>query len=370
MIVARTPSACAVYLSGSFGRGEGSVVPWGAAWRPLGDYDFYVVGTSSPGVPSLEADLLAQWDRAYGGAGPSFGITVEVVRESSLAGLPPDTSTYEFQRTARLLSGREVRRRIAFGSHDIPLMSGLRALLNKLVGLLENAPWSPGCSPVDLEYEVWRLYLDAVATLLLARGRYTAGYRRRGEVFRSVGGGWADVGVPDLLEKADWALERKLRPVFSSTEPATLWGQGRTDLSVLLASVAGAPPPGAPASDGVPWLTSWLQQGYYQPWVHAWLVQRLGTAPPSLVKRLASVAQRREARRFGAPATAHVPACLYGAAAGCLYASDDDGTGEAARLLRRVGVTTAPERQAVRSAVLDAFDRYRRGKPSKRGIGP
>jgi hypothetical protein len=88
------------------------------------------------------------------------------------------------------------------------------------------------------------------------------------------------------------------------------------------------------------------------------------------VKQLACVAQRREARRFGASATAHVPACLYGAAAWCLYAADDDGIGEAAGLLRRVGVTATLQRQTMRSAVLDAFDRYRRGKPSKRGIGP
>jgi hypothetical protein len=367
-LVEKASAACAVYLTGSFARREGSVIRWGDSWRPLGDFDFYVVCTAPVDASGLSDHLAALWARRFGGPGPSFGVSVDAARESSLAGLPPDTSTYEFRQLARLLWGREARGRITFLSQAIPSLSGTRALLNKLVGLLIHAPWVDGFSAPDLEYEVWKLYLDAVAALLLVEGRYASGYRRRDRIFRELQRAWDDVGVSDLRRKVEWALERKLRPVFSAADPVGLWDEARRDLRTLLLHTSGLPASHGRATD-LAHLVSWLRSNYYERWTRPWLRQRMGSAPRWLARRMAGLACRREARRFGAPAAAHVPAALYGAAAWCLDGEGDRALAEAGRLLRTVGVTPGSDRAGMRSAVLQAFDRYRRAKPTKRGFG-
>jgi hypothetical protein len=367
-LVDRAPSACAVYLSGSFGRGEGSVIRWGDTWRPLGDFDFYVVGTAPLEASALANLLRLLWERRHGGPGPSFGITVDVTRESSLGGLPPDTSTYEFSRLARLVWGREVRKRITFDRQAIPVLSGTRALLNKLVGLMDHAPWAEGFSSMDMEYEVWKLYLDAVAALLLMEGRYVSGYRHRGSVFRMLPRAWRETGVSDLRDKAEWALERKLRPAFSTVNPSDLWDDARNDLAALLRHTSGL----AGSRGSVGWLTQlpvWLRLNYYEGWMRTLLLRRVGSAPAWLVHRSAALARRKEARRFGAPGDTHVPAALYGAAAWCLYDPSAGGLAEAGRLLRTAGIVPGSGREDTRSTVLEAFRRYRRTKPSKRGLG-
>jgi hypothetical protein len=367
-LVEKVSPACAVYLTGSFARGEGSVIPWGGTWRPLGDFDFYLVCTAPVAASSLADHLAAVWADRYGGAGPSFGISVDAVRESALAGLPPDTSTFEFRELARLLWGREVRGRITFGRRSLPSVSGTRALLNKLLGLLLHAPWADGFSPPGLEYEVWKLYLDAVAALLLMEGRFVSGYRRRAAIFQQLGRRWEETGVSDLRGKAEWALTRKLRPVFSAADHDGLWDEARSDLRALLLHSLGVPTTHSPSVD-IARLVSWLQASYYEGWTRPWLRQRIGRAPEWLVRRMAAVACRREAHRFQAPAAAHVPAALYGAAAWCLNEEGDEALAEAGRLLRSVGIAPGVGRAGIRSTILQASERCRRTKHTKRGFG-
>ncbi len=366
-LVMNARSASAVYLSGSFGRGEGSVVSRGGDWRPLGDYDFYVIGPSALPAEHLENDLSALWESRFGGPGPSFGITVDVSRESALGGLPPDTSTYEFGQLARLVWGREARSRIRFGPRSIPVLSGIRALLNKLVGLLDHAPWVEGSSSIDLEYEVWKLYLDAVAALLLMEGRYVAGYRNRGIVFRTLSHLWDRVGVPGVRDKADWALDRKLRPEFSASDPTGLWQQSRDDLLILLLHTTGLRGTADP-DRSLDRLVAWVRANYYGAWIRAFLRRYTDRPPVRLLCLMASMARRREARRFGAPPGCHVPAALYGAAAWCLWDPEGQGQAKAARLLHTAGLEVAGGRRELRRAVLRAFRRYRRAKGPKRGL--
>jgi predicted nucleotidyltransferase len=123
----------AVYLIGSFGRGEGSVRFDEARWRGVNDYDFLIVLSQQSDDP-MSLKLL----------GSKLAKTLEIdfvdlgcLSRVSLRSLPPTIQNYDLKYASLLIAGRDIREEIPnFNRADIPAFEFARLLCNRTAGLL------------------------------------------------------------------------------------------------------------------------------------------------------------------------------------------------------------------------------------------
>jgi len=132
-IVELAPSARAVYLSGGFGRGEGTVRQVGGQWIPLNDYDFIVM--DDPTVTQREVGYALGRRLA-----DDMGLDAVDIGWMSPANLPTAAVTmdnYDFRYGARLLWGEESRSVMPlFPEGALPVFELVRLLCNRAAGLL------------------------------------------------------------------------------------------------------------------------------------------------------------------------------------------------------------------------------------------
>jgi predicted nucleotidyltransferase len=239
------PDIIAVYLSGGFGRGEGSVIVQNGAVRPLKDYDIVVIVPRRP-----SSSMLAELENAiYKGLridrthARLFRFSEFVV---DIAFLTPwhlrfihDIAMYELKVGSRLLYGTDVRRLIPLKPSDVPLSSGLRLLFEKITGLVGTfkAEYArektvPARNKWALIYECLKTYVEVGTALCLLMGRYSPSFRSRATLFEEEFPKKLPViytRFPDLTEKVRRATEFKLKPNLTSMNenPVDLWFRTR-----------------------------------------------------------------------------------------------------------------------------------------------
>jgi len=239
------PDAMALYLSGGFGRGEGSVIVSNGTVQPLKDYDIVVI------VPRrIAASTIADLENAiYRGLGinrtrarlfrfSEFVVDVGFLTPWHLKFIP-DIAIYELKVGSHLLYGTDVRHLIPLKHSEVPLSSGLRLLFEKMTGLVGTflAEYArkktvPNSNMWKLTYECHKTYVEVGTALCLLMGCYSPSFRIRAKLFEEIFPKKLPnihAKYPDLAEKIRRATEFKIRPNFDSANgnPVDLWFETR-----------------------------------------------------------------------------------------------------------------------------------------------
>jgi hypothetical protein len=259
LAASRIPGLRSLLLGGSFARGEGTFLQRRGHWAPYKDYDLFAVvdprhaRAAALAVSGFRQAAYEHLDYPpYDEESPSpgqFQISLAVVPINALPRLPHDLSNAELKLMGRVIWGEDVRGRIRSDPRLIPPASGLRPVLNKLVGLVEQwGTWINDRSEPDPEvrlaiaYDQAKMVLDLAGALLLLRHSWTAGYAARNDVLcaeEARGPVLAEIGR--IASRAQEALEFKLRPRTPRPEEgAHRWRGARDELLRIVDPLAAA----------------------------------------------------------------------------------------------------------------------------------
>ena len=360
-----------VVLTGSFARGEGTVVPVDGHLRVLGDIEFLVILPRGRDSRTLRP-ALASWSRQVSRRLAEQRLRVEVefgpAEESYLRRRArPSIFVHDLRTHGRIVWGPpDLLARIPpFGTADIPREDAVHLVFNRAIEQLDA--WDrvdslSGEALLDAAYQRLKLRLDLAGSALAFAGRHVSSYGERPRAFAA------------LLADTP-ALATRLPPAFG----ADLDEAARAKLAPALGDVLPADPPGGPRA----WIRAEIRRT--MPALAAVLRWELGrllggdALLPALLERWVDAQPwRRRGRQWAKlalhpmpsplPLSAWRAACLAARstpralayAAGTMAYLALDGTGPAwgaaARLLPLGGA--APSSAAEERAAITAFWRW------------
>ncbi len=173
----------AIYLVGSFGRGEGTVRFDGIRWRGINDYDIQII--SSTGLVDLQP--LKELGLELAKTLQIDFVDIGYLPKSILSSLPPTLENYDLKYASTLLEGRDLLRDIPnFDSRDISPYEFARLICNRTAGLLSvRLPERMN----SVQYRTNQYLKACIAVgdvaVYLVRG-YDPSYRNRMDTFRSM----------------------------------------------------------------------------------------------------------------------------------------------------------------------------------------
>lgn len=180
----------AVVLTGSFARGEGTVLEADGRLRVLGDLEFFAVPT--PGRPRGWIARLGDWSAGAARELAAHGLraTIEygALDLRVLRRPPPSIFVHDLRLHGKVVWGQPhlLERMPAVGPERIAPADALYLLLNRVVEQLEahqQAGRLPARALPDLAYQQVKLALDLAGSVLAFTGRHTARYRERPAAF-------------------------------------------------------------------------------------------------------------------------------------------------------------------------------------------
>ncbi len=251
-ILKKIKNVGSIILVGGFGRGEGSIkIINNRELIPLKDYDLIVVSNHKISendyiklISNIHNVLKIPSDWYYKASPGHFHINIKIVKKKSLTRLPPDISNFELKEGSRLIYGSDVRQLIQIRKEDITYSSGLRVLLNKIIGLLEYYPKNPSLFLKDsflnesCIYECGKVYLEIATALTILMRCYEATYKERAINFQKCYKKlpFLSERFPNLDEKIKKFTKLKLRPEYneSGLDPIKLWHSTSDDLIEVL----------------------------------------------------------------------------------------------------------------------------------------
>src|SRR5215471_16767075 len=199
------PPPEAIVLTGSFARGEGSVLGKGNRLKVLGDIEFMVFFQPKADLGYLQTVLTErafELERRLQGASIDCKLEFSAVSTRYLTKLQPHIFAYELLRHGRIICGRNVLSAARhFEAVAIPKWDAWRMLNNRMVEQLEPAGvLGHGGRPQlhQVFYQVAKCYLDTATTLLIFGGRYFDTYAKRASELRT----WAS--EPDRPKELFW----------------------------------------------------------------------------------------------------------------------------------------------------------------------
>ena len=184
-----------VILTGSFSRGEGTVLPINGYLRVLGDVEFLVVLPTRRDDRALRP-ALARWSREAGAAlgAPALIVDLEFgpvdeayLRRKAL----PSIFVHDLRTCGRVVWGpRDLLQRIPpFTTADIPREDALHLLFNRTIEQLEA--WDrverlAGEALLDAAYQRLKLRLDVAGSALAFAGAHVTSYTERPRAFAAL----------------------------------------------------------------------------------------------------------------------------------------------------------------------------------------
>lgn len=181
------PTLRGVVLTGSFARGEGSVISRAGGLKVLGDIEFFVVLARGADYQRLRAEM-ATW-------GPIAAATLGADRlRASLEFGPvhvgylrrahPSIFVYDLRHHGKVLWGPPdlLEQMPSFGTPAIPREDALRLLLNRTIEQLEaydRVPTLEADAVLDVAYQQIKIVLDLAGSALAFNGRHCASYAQR-----------------------------------------------------------------------------------------------------------------------------------------------------------------------------------------------
>jgi len=187
LMASRFGRAKAVVLTGSFARGEGSVLQVGDRLRVLGDMEFMVFCVEGARVQEMERDLAEQaldTNAWLAGLGIDCEVEFSVVSPKYLRSLQPHIFGYELLVNGRVLWGASdvLQDSARFSAASIPRWDAWRMLNNRI---LEQLLWMEALQHTNrallekIYYHILKCYMDIGTSLLIFGGRYQPTYASR-----------------------------------------------------------------------------------------------------------------------------------------------------------------------------------------------
>jgi hypothetical protein len=184
-----------IVLTGSFSRGEGTVVPINGHLRVLGDIEFLLILPRGRDYRALRP-ALAAWGPQMSAALGAQRVRVEVefgsVEESFLGRRArPSIFVYDLRTHGRVVWGpADLLTRIpAFGAAGIPRVDAVHLLFNRAIEQLDA--WDrvdalSGEALLDAAYQKVKLKLDLAGSALTFAGRHVSSYAERPRAFAAL----------------------------------------------------------------------------------------------------------------------------------------------------------------------------------------
>lgn len=223
-----------IYLQGSFGRGEGTVLTEDLEqpklWRDL-DLTLIYRTRERPSVLSEIENELMQFPGVEGGEKPTEGAEISLIQlPRFLAHRWRDIKMMDLSENSHLLWGEDIRSEMAVRDGQVPIESGERFLLQKAMGLVHVHPDTAG-TEFETFYEISKLYIEIAAALSIVLDAPSPNFESNFEEMSSAG-----LPFPDLVGRIDEWSKVKLE---GDSEPPTqdvskAWHQGVKDLFLVL----------------------------------------------------------------------------------------------------------------------------------------
>lgn len=365
------PRLLGVVLTGSFARGEGTVVPVDGHLRVLGDIEFLVILPRGRDYRTLRP-ILGTWSRQVSRMLGDQRIRVEVefgpAEEAYLRRRArPSIFVYDLRTHGRVVWGpADLLTRIPpFGAERIPRADAVHLVFNRAIEQLDA--WDrvgtlSGEALLDVAYQRLKLRLDLAGSALAFAGRHASSYAERPRAFAAL---LADTPAlaarvpPEFVDDVEQAARAKLVPeieaVLAADPPGgrRAWVRAEIRRSVpALAAVLRWELEGLLGGDAP--LPSLLERwALAQPWrdrARQWAKLAVHPMPsplPLSARRAARLAVRSTPR-----------ALTYAAGATAYLALGEEGpaSGAAARLLPLGG--SPPASAADERAAITAFWRW------------
>jgi hypothetical protein len=242
-----------VFLTGGFGRGEGSIeVTQDRKILCLRDFDIAVI-TDNVTKRSTQLKLrdtiheslglLPAKDKFFARAS-KFVVDIKFLTEKDL--IYRDIWFYDLKVASHILYGEDVRHLIPWNSKDVPLSSGLRLLFEKICGLIGVFPSAyleggeiPEQKKKLLLLECYKTFVEICTALCILANEHQPKYADRADVlkkiYRSRFSGLAEI-LPNLPQKVKACTNFKLKPDFADVRenPFALWFETRRYLGSTL----------------------------------------------------------------------------------------------------------------------------------------
>jgi len=178
----------ALILTGSFGRGEGSVFQRkDGAIEPLNDYDFLLVVKDKKGVPSRK--ILADWEARCSTITGMRWIDFAAMPESRLEKLPLTQANYDLRWGGQVLSGVDdiLERMPFYKAWDIPLSQAQILLTTRMWCFIGTEPFrilnDPDLLSADGKFftlqQMSKALIATGDSLLMVKGRYCVKYAEK-----------------------------------------------------------------------------------------------------------------------------------------------------------------------------------------------
>ncbi|MEK6940760.1 MAG: hypothetical protein AABW49_02570 [Nanoarchaeota archaeon] len=205
----RIPNVISIILMGGFGRGEGIVEKKNNSFRPINDFDFYIITNKV-----LDDEFLEKTAReishklGFGGVAHAegfekkrynfrdyFHIDIRCLEERKLKNLPPLIRYYEMKKCGLVVYGKNSLKNFPdITTKDLTLSDGLRAFMNRMMLMLISIKpeWIKNNSKMSeeevmvLHYYLAKGLFTCVENLLLISGDFEPTYWGRAEKFQKI----------------------------------------------------------------------------------------------------------------------------------------------------------------------------------------
>jgi len=231
-----------VILTGSFGRGEGSVILKNSEVKILSDYEIGVVTNKF-----WQRELLSRFSQKLS---TIFGVETTVVcitpdrlkqnrtKNLSFGRSPPSVSMYELKSGSMLLYGKNYLSENLIDPRTIPLWEGISLLFNRMAEALQyfdvcifQKLGDALAENLNLIKWINKILLACADALLISVGKYHYSYRTRRQVLQQEYPEYfscAFRGFPQFLPMFQKAYEFKLygpknSPVYTNRDTIKFW---------------------------------------------------------------------------------------------------------------------------------------------------
>jgi hypothetical protein len=173
----------AIYLVGSFGRGEGTVRFDGSRWRGINDYDVLVI----PSTDLVDLNPLKELGLELAKTLQIDFVDIGYLPKSVLSSLTPTLENYDLKYASTFLGGRDLLGEIPnFDSQDISPYEFARLICNRTAGLL-SARLPRRMDSVQYRTNQYVKACIAIGDVAVYLGRgYNPSYRKRMDTFKSI----------------------------------------------------------------------------------------------------------------------------------------------------------------------------------------
>lgn len=216
-----------IILSGSFGKGEVTVVVKNEKLKFLSDCEIIIIPYwhifNRSKIDEFESNFYERTGLKVGiwGATLSFYLLLPFLNKK----IKPTMANYDLKYGSKVIYGKNYLERIPdFKPEDIPLWEGIRLLFNRMAEALEY--FSPDNPTDEMVFWTDKIVLACQDALLFSLGEYHYSYRKRNEMFQNLFPKYfveLEDKLPNFLDLTMKATERKLNGTMNVNDPVEYW---------------------------------------------------------------------------------------------------------------------------------------------------